>query len=167
MRLAPPLALSLFLVCATASAQTPIEWTPAEEEQRAPHHARSFVEMGAGLVLGTTGYFLLLNQNIVDWDNPALKRRFDGSAWIVDNNNLAVNFLGHPATGGLSYSFARANHQSVLGSFGYSFATSFLWEFAIEFKEKVSVNDIIDPARIDELSGTSALTGQPVEVAPV
>jgi anaerobic selenocysteine-containing dehydrogenase len=31
----------------------------------------------------------------------------------------------------------------------------------------VSVNDIIDPARIDELSGTSALTGQPVEVAPV
>jgi anaerobic selenocysteine-containing dehydrogenase len=30
-----------------------------------------------------------------------------------------------------------------------------------------SVNDIIDPARVDELSGTSALTGQPVEVAPV
>ena len=28
----------------------------------------------------------------------------------------------------------------------------------------MSVNDIIDPARIDELSGTSALTGQPVEV---
>jgi anaerobic selenocysteine-containing dehydrogenase len=29
-----------------------------------------------------------------------------------------------------------------------------------------SINDIIDPAIIDELSGTSALTGQPVEVAP-
>ncbi len=29
-----------------------------------------------------------------------------------------------------------------------------------------SVNDILDPARIDSLSGTSALTGQPVEVAP-
>jgi anaerobic selenocysteine-containing dehydrogenase len=28
----------------------------------------------------------------------------------------------------------------------------------------VSVNDIIDPARIDVLSGTSALSGQPVEV---
>lgn len=142
-RLTSPLALSLLLFCGKASAQAPAEWTPAEEEARAPHHARSFVEMGAGLVLGTSGYFLLLNQNIVDWDNPALKRRFDGSAWIVDNNNLAVNFLGHPATGGLSYSFARANHQSVLGSFGYSFATSFLWELAIEFKEKVSVNDVI------------------------
>lgn len=29
-----------------------------------------------------------------------------------------------------------------------------------------SVNDVIDPARIDELTGTSALTGQPVEVTP-
>ena len=29
-----------------------------------------------------------------------------------------------------------------------------------------SVNDVIDSARIDELSGTSALTGQPVEVSP-
>jgi hypothetical protein len=29
-----------------------------------------------------------------------------------------------------------------------------------------SVNDIIDPRLIDELSGTSALTGQPVEVVP-
>jgi anaerobic selenocysteine-containing dehydrogenase len=29
-----------------------------------------------------------------------------------------------------------------------------------------SINDIIDPARIDALSGTSALTGQPVEVTP-
>jgi anaerobic selenocysteine-containing dehydrogenase len=28
-----------------------------------------------------------------------------------------------------------------------------------------SINDILDPAVIDELSGTSALTGQPVEVA--
>jgi anaerobic selenocysteine-containing dehydrogenase len=29
-----------------------------------------------------------------------------------------------------------------------------------------SVNDVIDSSRIDELSGTSALTGQPVEVSP-
>ena len=28
-----------------------------------------------------------------------------------------------------------------------------------------SINDILDPAMLDELSGTSALTGQTVEVA--
>jgi Domain of unknown function (DUF3943) len=120
-----------------------VEWTPRDEEARAAHHARSLWEMSAGLALGTAGYWLLLNRNIVDWDDPQLKKRFDGSAWVLDNNHLAVNFLGHPATGGLSYSFARSNHQSVLGSFGYAFLTSFAWEFAIEFKEKVSVNDVI------------------------
>jgi hypothetical protein len=119
------------------------EWSPADEAARQPHHGRSLWQMVGGLGLGTAGYFLLLNRNIVDWDSPALRQRFDGTAWVLDNNNLGVNFLGHPATGALSYSFARANHQSVLGAFGYAFLTSSLWELAIEFKEKVSVNDMI------------------------
>ena len=33
-------------------------------------------------------------------------------------------------------------------------------------KPGASINDVIEPTRIDELSGTSALTGQPVEVTP-
>lgn len=98
--------------------------------------------MGAGLALGTAGYWALKRQNMADWDNPRPLSRFDGSAWALDNNSIGVNFLGHPYTGGLSYAFARGNHQSVAGAFGYSFLTSFLWEFAIEFKEKVSVNDV-------------------------
>lgn len=144
--MAAALVLGALSISAAATAQ-PLEagdeWTPADEAARAPHHLRSWWQMGGGLALGTGGYFLLLNRNIVDWDSPALKQRFDGSAWVVDNNNLGVNFLGHPATGGLSHVFARANHQSMLGAFGYSFVTSFIWEFAIEFKEKVSVNDVI------------------------
>jgi hypothetical protein len=126
-----------------ASAPPQAEWTPAQSERLGPHHARSFFEMGAGLALGTGGYWLLMNRNVADWDNPRPLSRFDGSAWVLDNNSIGVNFLGHPLTGGVSYSFARANHQSVLGAFGYSFLTSFLWEFAIEFKEKVSVNDVL------------------------
>jgi hypothetical protein len=140
--------LHALLCAAPAHAQTtrrapPEEWTPQAETRFAPHHARSFVELGAGLTLGTLGYWLLMNRNVADWDNPRPQQRFDGSAWVLDNNSIGVNFLGHPATGGLSYSFARANHQSVTGAFTYSFLTSFLWEFVIEFKEKVSVNDVI------------------------
>ena len=135
------------LLCRSAAAQADPgvveEWTPASDEQRAPHHARAFLEMGAGLGLGTAGYWLLMKRNVVDWDNPQALSRFDGAAWVLDNNSIGVNFLGHPVTGGLSYSLARANHQSVLGAFGYSFLTSFLWEFVIEFKEKVSVNDVL------------------------
>lgn len=118
-------------------------WTPALEEARPAHHGRALWEMGGGLVLGTAGYWLLMRRNVADWDNPKPLSRFDGSAWVLDNNSIGVNFLGHPATGGLSYAFARGNHHSVLGAFGYSFLTSFLWEFVIEFKEKVSVNDVL------------------------
>jgi Domain of unknown function (DUF3943) len=119
------------------------EWTPDVEAARSPHHLRSFAELGAGLGLGLGGYWVFKNDNVTDWDNPQLGRRFDGSAWVLDNNGIGVNFLGHPAWSSLTYSFARANHQSVAGAFGYSFLFSFIWEFAIEFKEKVSVNDVM------------------------
>ncbi|HEX2873616.1 MAG TPA: DUF3943 domain-containing protein [Polyangiaceae bacterium] len=118
-------------------------WTLAAEDARPAHHGRALWEMGGGLVLGTTGYWLLKRSNVVDWDDPKPLSRFDGSAWVLDNNSIGVNFLGHPAMGGGAYAFARGNHHSVLGAFGYSFLTSFLWEFVIEFKEKVSVNDVL------------------------
>lgn len=119
------------------------EWSPRDDEERPAHLARSWLEMGAGLAAGTAGYWALMRRNAADWDNPRPFSRFDGSSWVLDNNSIGVNFLGHPATGGLSYSWARANHYGVPSAFGYSFVTSFLWEFIIEFKEKVSVNDVM------------------------
>ena len=137
-------AAALLLCGAHARAEPlPQEWTPAQNEKLRPHHLRSFVEMGSGLVLGTGGYWLFKNKNLVDWDNPSSRARFDGSAWVMDNNSIIVNFLYHPLTGALTYDLARGNHQSVAGAFGYSFLTSFVWEFAIEFKEKVSINDVL------------------------
>ncbi len=118
-------------------------WTPTEEARLEPHHGRSVLEMATGLTLGAAGYWILKDRNVADWDNPSALGRFDGSAWVLDNNSLGVNYLGHPLTGGLSYNFARANHHGVVVSTGYSFLTSFLWEFVLEFKEKISVNDVI------------------------
>ncbi len=99
--------------------------------------------MGTGLALGSVLYWLMMDRNVADWDNPAPLERFNGRAWRLDNNSLAVNFIAHPMMGGAAYSFARANHNGPLASFGYAFTTSFLWEFVLEFKEKVSVNDFI------------------------
>lgn len=99
--------------------------------------------MGAGLGTGLAGYWLFKNDNVTDWDNPQLRQRFDGAAWVMDNNGIGVNFLGHPAWGALGYSIARGNHQSVPAAFAYTFLTSFIWEFVVEFKEKVSVNDVV------------------------
>lgn len=127
---------------AQASAQRS-DWTPEVEEAEPAHHARTWWQMASGLGLGISGYWLLKEGNVTDWDRPRLTQRFSGSAWTFDNNDLGINFLGHPWTGALAHSLARANHHSVGGAFAYSFLTSFLWEFAVEFKEKVSVNDVI------------------------
>lgn len=119
------------------------EWEPADNDRIEPHHARSMIEMGAGLALGSVAYWLMMDRNVADWDNPTPQERFNGVAWRLDNNSLPVNFIAHPAMGAYAHSFARANHHDVWTSFGYGFLTSFLWEFVLEFKEKVSVNDII------------------------
>lgn len=120
-----------------------LEWTPADEEAMDPHHLRSLVEMMVGLSVGAVAYWLMQNRNVADWDNPTPEERFNGRAWRFDNNSLAVNFIAHPFAGGIAQSMARANHHGVLTSFAYSTLTSFLWEFVLEFKEKVSVNDLI------------------------
>ncbi|HEY6722635.1 MAG TPA: DUF3943 domain-containing protein, partial [Polyangiaceae bacterium] len=119
------------------------EWTPAHNEAMDPHHLRSLLEMMAGLGVGAVAYWLMQNRNVADWDNPTPEERFNGRAWRFDNNSLAVNFIAHPFAGGIAHSMARANHHGVLTSFAYSTLTSFLWEFVLEFKEKVSVNDLI------------------------
>ncbi len=119
------------------------EWVPEDNDSLPGHHARSLVEMSAGLAAGSVAYWLMQDRNIADWDNPTPEERFNGRAWRMDNNSLAVNFIAHPFAGGLAHSMARANHHGVLTSFAYSSLTSFLWEFVLEFKEKVSVNDLI------------------------
>ena len=119
------------------------QWSPANHEALPEHHVRSLVEMTAGLALGSVAYWLMQDRNVADWDNPRPEERFTGRAWRLDNNSLAVNFIAHPFFGGLAQSMARANHHDVLTSFAYSSLTSFLWEFVLEFKEKVSVNDMI------------------------
>ena len=119
------------------------EWTPADNELLDSHHLRSLVEMMVGLGVGSVAYWLMQDRNIADWDNPTPEQRFNGEAWRFDNNSLAVNFIAHPFTGGFAHSVARANHHGVLTSFAYSSLFSFLWEFVLEFKEKVSVNDLI------------------------
>src|SRR6187399_260705 len=141
----PPATSATAHVRETAAAESPRagEWTPADNDALEPHHGRSWLEMMAGLGVGAVSYWLMQDRNVADWDNPTPEERFNGSAWRLDNNSLGVNFIAHPFTGGFAYSVARANHHGVLTSFAYASMFSFIWEFVLEFKEKVSVNDLI------------------------
>ncbi len=115
---------------------------PASPKAPGPHYLRAALEDVAVLAAGTTWYFID-DRNVLDWDNPSIKQRLSGEAWTFDNNGFAMNFTMHPFSGAAFYALPRGNGLSVGESFAYSFATSFLWEYVIEFKEKVSINDLI------------------------
>ena len=106
-------------------------------------HLRVWIGIGAGLAVGSFAYWVDQDQNVADWDDPNVKARLSGDAWRFDNNNLVVNFLLHPLSGGGTYNLARTSHFSVPVSAGYSVLSSFLWEWVLEFKEQISVNDCI------------------------
>lgn len=107
-----------------------------------PH--RVHVLLGIAAILGIgSGWYWLDDRNIADWDKPALKQRFTGEAWRMDNNGFAMNFADHPWTGGAYYGVARAGHLSAGESALGSFLGSMFWEFVLEFNEKISINDVL------------------------
>src|SRR5690606_4361023 len=60
-----------------------------------------------------------------------------------DNNGIGMNFLGHAMSGAAYYGIARSNGLDAGYSYLAAFLTSFTWEFALEFKERFSLNDQI------------------------
>lgn len=107
-----------------------------------PAHLRTLIEESVFLGLGAAWYWVDRERNLADWDFPSWEQRFSGDAWRLDTNEFPINFAGHALNGALFYSFARANDHLVPVALLYSFGTSFAWEFLLEFREKVSINDM-------------------------
>jgi hypothetical protein len=75
--------------------------------------------------------------------------------WVVDQDDFAVNQLGHPYQGSLYYGFARASGLNFWEGWIYSNAGSFIWETYGE-TTKPSINDQV-------ASGTGGpLIGEPL-----
>ncbi len=108
-----------------------------------PDHLRTMVEEVLFLGVGAAWYWLDQDRNLADWDYPSWEQRFTLEAWRLDNNHFPINFLGHPLEGALYFSFARANDHNVWVATTYAYSTSFLWEFLFEFREKISINDML------------------------
>lgn len=128
--------ISFPLLLASAPAAAPPTHPPP------PNHLRATLEMAAGLGAGTLWY-VIDDRNVLDWDNPAVEQRFTGEAWRFDNNGFDMNFVLHPLTGAGTHVLARGNYIDFWPSTAYTLGVSFFWEYVIEFKEKVSVNDVI------------------------
>jgi hypothetical protein len=107
-----------------------------------PHVLQTLLVSGLTLGLGTAWY-LVDDRNVLDWDKPSQKSRLTGESWRFDNNNFGMNFVLHPFFGASPYVFARDSHFTVPYAFLTSFSTSMMWEFIIEYNERVSINDVI------------------------
>lgn len=118
------------------------------------HYTRAAVEVGAIVVLGFVDY--LLNTTArggelrpgdrrwdlrYDWDD--LRGKLIGTAYELDGNKFATNYVSHPAAGTFYYHAARSNHLSVGESFLFAVVGSSIWEYFGELREKVSINDMI------------------------
>lgn len=95
------------------------------------------------LGVGVTWYWLDRERNVADWDIDSIEQRFSVDSIRFDSNAFPINWLWHPLSGAAYYGLPRANGLSLAGSAGYAFVTTLVWEYGLEFREKVSINDVI------------------------
>lgn len=80
----------------------------------------------------------------MDWDWRSWRRKLTSTdAFILDTNVWEANALRHPLAGYMSYGIGRTNGYSPLASVGMAFGSSVAWEYLVEYKELISINDIV------------------------
>ncbi len=119
-----------------------------KEKPKFRFFTRATIEMGAILGIGMIKYWLTPSVNSVDWDyrfnwENWRKRLLTYDAWRFDDNRISINTYEHVLGGVLYYFVPRSLGASMLESFLFALAASAIWELLIEFREVVSVNDMI------------------------
>lgn len=108
-----------------------------------PRYGMAAIGNAGILAIGLTYYWIRADFNSADWDRPSVLDRVTLDAWRFDNNSNLFNHILHPFGGANFYGIARINNLSVLESAIYVSLSSFIWEFALEWRELVSINDLI------------------------
>ena len=117
-------------------------------------HRRMALEALAIQAIGTAWYWRNTGDgwgasNVVDWqlgfEGDALTKKlgFDSEGWRFDGNSFALNAIGHPMFGALTYWSARKNNYNVGESFLISTLVSGSWELFTEWAEYGSINDAL------------------------
>ncbi|MCB9552123.1 MAG: DUF3943 domain-containing protein [Myxococcales bacterium] len=107
------------------------------------HPWRAVAWQVISLGIGSAWYWANADLNKQDWDYPGWEARLDLSAVRFDDNHFTINHVSHPFSGAAYYALARVNGMGVISSAGFSIATSSVWEFILEWRELVSLNDSI------------------------
>jgi Domain of unknown function (DUF3943) len=118
------------------------------ERPRRKHYVRAGIEVFALVAVGTALYWADADTNSADWDltwdlESWRKKLITGEGLAFDINKFDTNAVSHPVAGTLYYLAARTNTLSIPASLLFAISGSTFWEFVGEFKEKVSINDLI------------------------
>ena len=106
--------------------------------------------------VGVANYYAMKYTNMDDWKYgwtwaDAKSKVKDG--WHWDPNDFNTNTIFHLYAGATYYMIARSNYYSIPASFLWSFGGSFMWEFFGEWREQVSLNDMIFTPALGALTG--------------
>ncbi len=114
-----------------------------EVQKPPPNYLGATLAVSFAFAAQTALYWADWKTNAPDWDDPKLSERFSLDVIRFDNNPLPINYRNHPVAGAYGYAASRFFNLSVAGSFTASFLSSFLWEYGLEYRERVSVTDLL------------------------
>lgn len=109
-----------------------------------PDYARAAVENAVTMIFEVAIYWYDPAINVVDWQFPDLDSKLSSSEAVrFDDNLLRTNYVFHPVAGSAHYLFTRVNGFGIPGSFAVAAGSSAAYELLFEWRELVSVNDLI------------------------
>jgi hypothetical protein len=122
--------------------QPKLEDTHKEPEK---HYLRNLLELSGVIAGGTTWYWVNRDRQVTDWDFPTWEEKltFDDEIMIFDGNPFQTNYTWHTYAGGASHLLGRSNGLGMWESAAFGTGASLFWEYGIEAREKISVNDIL------------------------
>lgn len=122
-----------------------------EANRKSQPNTRSWVRPGleflAFMGYSQTRYWIKYSKFIEDWQyklnwHDQSKRWFTLDAWRFDSNAFSLNWT-HSLAGCIYYNFARTSGLDQKNSFLFTLAASAWWEYVAEWREVVSINDMI------------------------
>jgi hypothetical protein len=119
----------------------------AQDKKPVKHFNRALWEGLGHMVYATASYWIRQDVMKEDWEyhftwEDQKKRIFQLDGFRMDSNTFEFNWT-HSLAGGMYYNYARTNHLNKFQSLVYSFTCAFAWESLVEFREVISINDMI------------------------
>lgn len=115
------------------------------------------------VLITAIGILWVFPEDVSNWDKDEIREEGISGKWkenikagpVLDEDDVFLNYIGHPVSGAMYYSMARNDGLDPFGSFLFSFAMStFFWEYGYEaIAETPSIQDLVSTPVIGAFMG--------------